>query len=362
MSARRFFRLQPSYGKEGRSGVDFTPRDYDAICPLLANSPSGEYSLPKKIDSKLWNSKYRVTEHARPRLVLQWCTCCLDFIVASSVATEFVKAAPKDLQILPVQLNWGKRIPKNAPEYWYVNIYRIVDCVNFVKTQVFSEDDPEVFRMKDYDEGFILDPSRIPEGVSVFHPRYLRDEVVISVSLAKVLKRIAPSAFDLVPIQFAKEAEQSRKTLLASLKKSANARMRAEMRKREFNSAESVSKELSVKLSKRAASHFKNSPEIDAEVEVFDGAMAVEETQRLRAWEELVWPKHLVCISEDGRGGYFALDLSKVKEGDCPVVYFDHELAEIDKKTGRITPQFEVAAKTFDAWVKRLRRGGSALA
>lgn len=94
---------------------------------------------------------------------------------------------------------------------------------------------------------------------------------------------------------------------------------------------------------------------------MFDGAMAVEETKRLRAWKELVWPKHLVCISEDGRGGYFALDLSKITDGDCPVVYFDHELAEIDKKTGKIVPQFEVAAKTFDAWVKRLKRGGSAL-
>jgi hypothetical protein len=100
---------------------------------------------------------------------------------------------------------------------------------------------------------------------------------------------------------------------------------------------------------------------VDLEVDLYDHIKAIESTLRLREWKELDWPMHLVCISEDGRGGYFALDLSKNKDGDCPVVYFDHELAKIDKKTGRITPQFEVAAKTFSAWIKRLKRGGSAM-
>jgi hypothetical protein len=81
----------------------------------------------------------------------------------------------------------------------------------------------------------------------------------------------------------------------------------------------------------------------------------------LLAWKDLRWPKGHIPIADDGRGGYFALDTSRTKAGDCPVVYFDHELADVDKKSGAITPSFEPCDDTFAAWLKRVKNGSTGL-
>jgi hypothetical protein len=96
-------------------------------------------------------------------------------------------------------------------------------------------------------------------------------------------------------------------------------------------------------------------------VEVFDAAACSSAMGSLLAWKDLRWPKTHVPIADDGRGGYFALDTTRTKAGDCPVVYFDHELADVDKKSGAITPNFEPCDDTFAAWLKRVKNGSTGL-
>lgn len=67
----------------------------------------------------------------------------------------------------------------------------------------------------------------------------------------------------------------------------------------------------------------------------------------------------MIPIMDDGRGGAFCLDLSAATTDDCPVAYFEHELAEGDEATGLFTFEWEQVAESFDAWVKRLVTTGS---
>ena len=50
-----------------------------------------------------------------------------------------------------------------------------------------------------------------------------------------------------------------------------------------------------------------------------------------------------------------------MKDGDCPVVYFDHELESVDPKSGAITPNFEACDDTFAGWLHRVRHGSTGL-
>lgn len=87
----------------------------------------------------------------------------------------------------------------------------------------------------------------------------------------------------------------------------------------------------------------------------------VQSTLFMRKAEDFKWPDHMLVIAADGRGGDFCLDVSKIKGDDCPVVYHDHELDEIDEESGAITPSFEKVKPTFAAWVKQIAKTGSML-
>jgi hypothetical protein len=87
----------------------------------------------------------------------------------------------------------------------------------------------------------------------------------------------------------------------------------------------------------------------------------VQSTLFMRRAKDFRWPDHMLVIAADGRGGDYCLDVSGIKDGDCPVVYHDHELDEIDEDTGAITPSFEKVKPTFAAWLKQVATTGSML-
>jgi hypothetical protein len=83
-------------------------------------------------------------------------------------------------------------------------------------------------------------------------------------------------------------------------------------------------------------------------------------TGQFRQWKELRWPRSMICVADDGRGGCYCLDTSKTRRGECPVVYFDHERVAEEKKTGRLVPRLERVAGSFAAWIAGMAEAGHA--
>jgi hypothetical protein len=207
----------------------------------------------------------------------------------------------------------------------------------------------------------VIDGERLTKATEAFLVRYT-EIAVLGPRITEALMRVRSKDFRLEPIQDVPELEPQRHAILRRLKAELKARSTTSAKATAINSAGALEKQLQVTLSAIAKKYFADPPKIeDCSTELFDLARATEETQRLREWKELQWPADLVCISEDGRGGYWALDTGKVKAGDCPVVYFDHELADVDRKTGVITPNLELASPTLRAWLKGLAAGGDGL-
>jgi len=57
-------------------------------------------------------------------------------------------------------------------------------------------------------------------------------------------------------------------------------------------------------------------------------------------------PSHLVPVMNDGAGNHFCLDTSTCVNGECPVVFWDHEQGVNQKP--------EVVASSFDIWMVAL--------
>ena len=56
-------------------------------------------------------------------------------------------------------------------------------------------------------------------------------------------------------------------------------------------------------------------------------------------------PQHLVPIMNDGAGNNFCLDTSRLDNGECPVVFWDHEHEDgADQLPNQISP-------SFDQWI-----------
>jgi cell wall assembly regulator SMI1 len=65
------------------------------------------------------------------------------------------------------------------------------------------------------------------------------------------------------------------------------------------------------------------------------------------AWDKIEpMPKGLIPIAPDGRGGHYCLDTNHQVDGECPVLYWDHELVSTGYKPER-------AAKSFENFFKR---------
>jgi hypothetical protein len=73
------------------------------------------------------------------------------------------------------------------------------------------------------------------------------------------------------------------------------------------------------------------------------GFDVVRLTQDERSEAEPPLPRHLVPFSPDGWGNHFCLDTSRMKDGECPVVFWDHEMGSDQTPT--------VVCATFLAWL-----------
>ncbi len=201
----------------------------------------------------------------------------------------------------------------------------------------------------------VLDPARIPESVGCFIARYCSSSYVTG-ALAKALQDIRPKCGELDDIRLKRETPAQRTAALARIRREYD----EAMKKKPPPAPKVAISELAIP--EVVAAFFASDLRRDfRNVEVFDADGCSSAMGSLLAWKDLRWPKSHVPVADDGRGGYFALDTTRTKAGDCPVVYFDHELADVDKKSGAITPNFEACDETFAAWLKRVKNGSTGL-
>lgn len=337
---------------------------YNALSAKFRTSDTGRWFVPTRFG----------TMRPRPLLVVRKCREWPDlltggffgFVVSERCAAILREAPDSQVEIFPVEVE-GPRRAGIAPAYYFVNVHKKVDAANL--RAMHAHPDEEYPDMKSLswtergpgpDRRWIVDPDRVPARCKVFTLKYVGG-VFVTEALRERLLRAKLSYLSLAPVKLLREDEAQRRALLAEFRRICRA-YRPPPEPEKITSVRALESRLGVRLPEKFGRFQRESKEfVFKGGEVFDLSQTATHTRDLREWKELDWPEHLVVISDDGRGGYFALDTSKVGDGDCPVVYFDHELATVDRKTGRITPELEAAAPTFEAWVSRLKRGGSPL-
>jgi hypothetical protein len=238
-----------------------------------------------------------------------------------------------------------------------MNVHRVVDCFNLTASQAQLNPaavDLDVLCALGGVEDFI-DPARVPPTVACWTSQFLRGTFVTG-PLAKALLATRPKYADLIPVRLERETPAEREAALARIRREYD----EAMKKKPPPAPKVTISELP--LPEVVAAFFASNTRRDfRNVDVFDSDACSSAMGSLLAWKDLRWPKSHIPIADDGRGGYFALDTSRTKAGDCPVVYFDHELADVDKKSGAITPNFEPCDDTFAAWLKRVKNGSTGL-
>lgn len=288
---------------------------------------------------------------------------CYNFIVSEKVASCFSDVPTTQAQIFPLNLVDSRR-KHGTPKYFLLNVCKAIDAAHLAECKVSNEIPPDKevlhFQFRRYGEGRVIDPTRVPANIHIFTLKYIGG-IFVTEHFYERLRKANLTRVEFPRVRLREENQTQRKALLAKL---AAERRKFKPKKKppKVATVEGLQRKLGVTLPARAAALYRTNEErvFDSE-SIFDLSEAVEATKEVRAWKELVWPKHLVCIAEDGRGGYWALDTSQSKAGDCPVLYFDHELASVDESTNIITPKLELAAKSLEVWIKTLRRGGDGL-
>lgn len=286
------------------------------------------------------------------------------YVVSQRVVHLLQDVPRSQLECYPIRIRSPRRSPQ-SPAYFLMNFCRAVDALNLTATQVeVSTTEPDLEHLHFVDRGpameYVVDPDRLAVGVQAFVLQRLQTPCV-SAELADRLRRARLVDLDIQPLRNRREPEAHRRATLDELRRQVR-RARARLAKpvstvREVSGLERA---LGIKVPSRVRAFWRNRENLIYKWgEVYDVGRAVSETETLRQWKQLNWPHELVVVSDDGRGGYFALDLRGAPREDSPVVYFDHELGVVDKQTGSITPTLERAAPTFDAWIQRLARGGT---
>jgi hypothetical protein len=326
---------------------------------LLKKTPSGLWSVPTRIEPDKCDLSIRVSAAKLWPLVIV--SLSTGIVVSEQIALHFMDNAGQDVQILPVMI----LPPKDAnppPKYFFVNCLRCEDVLNLTLSRALNtERDTKEFERLTIDGNLVIDAQRAPRSRELFSVKYV-GYLILGEKLTRALGAIATTDFKLEPVRNVPEPQAERAAILRRLKAELKARSVASGKVTVVKTVSALEKLLEVKLPAAASKYFAAPPEIvDCATELFDVGRAAEETQRLRQWNDLQWPAELVCISDDGRGGYWALDTGKAKAGDCPVLYFDHELADVDRKSGRITPNFELAAPTLRDWLSGLEAEGTGL-
>lgn len=69
-------------------------------------------------------------------------------------------------------------------------------------------------------------------------------------------------------------------------------------------------------------------------------------TRRERMEMEPAIPNSLVPLMNDGAGNHYCLDTRQMRKGECPVVFWDHELGKEQEPS--------LIARSFDLWLLEL--------
>ena len=321
-------------------------------------SSSGAWSLPAKLGDVTFTSGIHLTHTKRwPDVV--GCVRSFNWFVSARCAAIFREFAANDVEIYPIAVATSVKL-RPAPPYFLMNIHRVVDCINLTVSRLaVGSDHPDLdclwFDESEGRKPTMLDPERIPDSVGCFTTKYF-SSIYVTGPLAKALLATSPKCADLTPIQLKRETPAQRTAALARIRREYD----EAMKKKPPPAPKVAISELAIP--EVVAAFFASDVRRDfRNVEVFDADGCSSAMGSLLAWKDLRWPKGHVPVADDGRGGYFAIDTTRTKEGDCPVVYFDHELADVDKKSGAITPNFEACDDTFAAWLKRVKNGSTGL-
>lgn len=287
-------------------------------------------------------------------------------VVSERFASLLHDVPSSQVQVFPVEVV-GPRRSRPPMQYFYLNIVHVVDAANLRAMRIvpcseypdmkslYSSPDRPVSR-----HWWILDPDRIPARATLFTLEYLRG-IFATQPIAERLRAAELTWLKLEPVRLRRENQAQRRARLAKFRRICRA-FKAPPEPSRVKSLGELESILGVTLPPAVRHALGDGKDrVCGETEVYGFTAIVEQTVALREWEELVWPSHLVAISDDGRGGSYALDIAATQGGDCPVVYFDHELAQVDAKSGRLIPALELAATTFTAWLNRIKRGGSPL-
>jgi hypothetical protein len=331
---------------------------FDELDGRYPPSSSGEWSLPAKLGEVTFSSGIFLT-HTKRWPDVKNCLRDPRWIVSARCAALFQEYSGKDIEVFPIPVATSVKL-RPAPPYFLLNVHRVVDCINLTESQ--AELSPHA---ADLDvlcaagsgdpENEVIDPSRIPPTVACWTSRYFGGTFVTG-PLAKALLATRPKYADLIPVRLKRETPAQRTAALARIRREYD----EAMKKKAPPAPKVAISELAVP--EVVAAFFASDTRRDfRNVEVFDADGCSSAMGSLLAWKDLRWPKSHIPIADDGRGGYFALDTTRTKAGDCPVIYFDHELADVDKKSGAITPNFEPCDDTFAAWLKRVKNGSTGL-
>lgn len=262
---------------------------------------------------------------------------------------------------------------KATSGYSLLNVWRVIDCVNLTasKARAYRKEESEASHIEhlttsrnDPYAQLIIDPTRVPEDVFIFCPRHYLKVICVRTSIVSSLKKAGCTGFAFHKLRNQVEQAADRRQTLARIRREVRV---GQSDGRTFGAHDEadheeppltwpeVSKEAGIRIPKKSAMALRlHQTSIVGRQEIYSGRMALDATAELRRCIA-AWPRHYLVISDDGRGGYFVLDTSKAIDGDCPVLYCDHEA-----QRGMLAHP-EVAATTLGAWIRRLQRGGEAM-
>lgn len=296
----------------------------------------------------------------------------IDGVVVCSprIADLFCDHDPSCLQEIPLMTRVGRRRPTAGP-YRALNVTRVVDAWNLSCGVIRPglRHSPTVKRWIPADEvneledlRVVLDPARVPARREFF-VLSLVPVVCVRGGLLRKLRRMKPTGLRLMRVELLSEDPAARRECLADAKAAVRRRRKElreeEARRKRRSTVPAANRELRINLPNSVTEAYTRFNDIEPQLfELYALDRAVNETRDLRDSPAIDWPRDWFVISDDGRGGYFALDLSKSDGDDCPVVYVDHELSDIDPKTKKAIPRPERSAATFRRWLKTVEHGG----
>ncbi len=285
---------------------------------------------------------------------------CLDklyfcFIISSRIVTILAENI-NDCQSFPLSVRYQSK-PASLP-YFVVNVFRSPDCMNYTKSNAHFQEHHWDIRIENVDfdilvhkaDPVIIDPTRIPEDARVIVPKHTYD-IFLHDEVAQRILKLKPTGMKLVPAQVSVETPAERAKVMRAL---AAVRRKWEPRIEEAKklAALSLSEALGIAIAPACEAQLREfAGTIRKHGEVFDLREMVRETQSMRKATDVLWPHHFICVSNDGRGGVFAVDTSKARTDSGPVVYSDHELMQ--EQAGKLVPLIEHAADSLAAWVAK---------